>query len=402
MCFRAKGLADRLVQLTLGPVLMLLTVFSGAAWSDDSRVNAVNMPVGVSSISQSKRSQCHMKVFCITSYDLHMTIFWICVVIGILVFGVMFYSIFMHRKSRGVTPATFHESTKVEVAWTVVPFLILLFMAVPATSTLLEVYDTEDAELDILVTGYQWKWKYEYLNEDGENVVFFSNLRTPKEEIYNSEDKGQHYLLEVDEPVVIPADTKVRFLITAYDVIHSWWVPDLAVKKDAIPGFINETWTRTDKEGVYRGQCAELCGKDHGFMPVVVNVVSKEEYAEWLDGKQAEAAEIKALMAQTFTLDELVARGKDVYDRSCAACHGANGEGGVGKAIAGSAIAMGDMSGHLDSIVNGVPGTAMQAFGGQLNDVDLAAVTTYQRNAFGNNMGDLTQPVDVYNFKKGG
>ncbi len=389
MCFRAKGLADRLVQLTLGPVLMLLATFSSLAWSDDSKVNAVNMPVGVTSVGQS-------------IYDLHMTIFWICVVIGVLVFGVMFYSIFMHRKSRGVTPATFHESTKVEVAWTVVPFLILLFMAVPATSTLLEVYDTEDAELDILVTGYQWKWKYEYLNEDGENVVFFSNLRTPKEEIYNSEAKGEHYLLEVDEPVVIPADTKVRFLITAYDVIHSWWVPDLAVKKDAIPGFINETWTRTDKEGVYRGQCAELCGKDHGFMPVVVNVVSKEEYAEWLAGKQAEAAEIKELMAQTFTLDDLVVRGKEVYDRSCAACHGANGEGGVGKAIAGSAIAMGDMAGHLDSIVNGVPGTAMQAFGGQLNDVDLAAVTTYQRNAFGNNMGDMTQPVDVYNFKKGG
>lgn len=389
MCFRAKELARRLIQLTLGPVLMLLSLFSATAWSDDSKVNAVNMPVGVTEVGNS-------------IYDLHMAIFWICVVIGVVVFGVMFYSIFMHRKSRGVTPSTFHESTKVEIAWTVVPFLILLVIAVPSTTTLLDVYDTDEAELDILVTGYQWKWKYEYLDENGKNVVFFSNLATPSEEIYNSVDKGEHYLLEVDEPVVIPAGTKVRFLITAYDVIHSWWVPDLAVKKDAIPGFINETWTRTDTLGVYRGQCAELCGKSHGFMPVVVNVVSKEDYNEWHAGKQAEAAEIKALMAQTFTMDDLVERGKDVYNRSCAACHGANGEGGVGKAIAGSAIAMGSISGHLDAIVNGVPGTAMQAFGGQLNDVDMAAVTTYQRNAFGNNMGDMTQPVDVYNFKKGG
>ena len=198
----------------------------------------------------------------------------------------------------------------------------------------------------------------------------------------------------------MPVDTKVRFLVTANDVIHSWWVPELAVKRDAIPGFINETWTRT-KEGVYRGQCAELCGKDHGFMPIVVNVVSKEEYAEWLAAKQAEAAEIKELMAQTFTLDELMERGKAVYDRSCLACHGANGEGGVGNAIARQSGRHRRSGNHLDVGINGVPGTAMQAFGGQLNDVDMAAVITYQRNAFGNNMGDMVQPIDVYNHKKG-
>ena len=282
-----------------------------------------------------------------------------------------------------------------------VPFFILIAMAVPATTTLLEIYDNDDAEMDILITGYQWKWKYEYINEVGENVSFFSNLRTPQNEIYNSEPKGQHYLLEVDEPLVIPVDTKVRFLITGNDVIHSWWVPDLAVKRDAIPGFINETWTLATREGVYRGQCAELCGKDHGFMPIVVNVVSKAEYQQWLSGKQGEAVEIKALMAQNFTLDEQMERGKDVYQRSCLACHGANGEGGVGNAIAGSAVATGELAQHLEIGINGVPGTSMQAFGGQMNDVDMAAVITYQRNAFGNNMGDIVQPIDIFNYKKG-
>ena len=381
MCSEAK----RLFKLALGPVLMLL---SAAALAAGGEVNQVNMSPGVTEVGKQ-------------IYGLHMVIFWICTIIGVGVFGVMFYSIYAHRKSRGHEPATFHESTKVEIAWTIIPFFILIGMAVPATSTLLEIYDNDDADMDVVVTGYQWKWKYEYLNEAGENVSFFSNLRTPQSEIYNSESKGEHYLLEVDEPLVLPADTKVRFLVTANDVIHSWWVPELAVKKDAIPGFINEAWTRTSVEGVYRGQCAELCGKDHGFMPIVVNVVSKEEYGQWLGEKQAEAAEIKQLMAQTFTMDELMERGKAVYDRNCLACHGGAGEGGVGTAIAGSAIATGELSGHLNIGINGVPGTAMQAFGGQLNDVDMAAVITYQRNAFGNNMGDMVQPIDVFNHKKG-
>ena len=381
MGFKAKQLCT----LTLGPVLLLLSVIARAAGGE---VSDVNMSPGVTEVGRQ-------------IYDLHMIILWICAVIGVVVFSVMFYSIVYHRKSRGVTPATFHESTKVEIAWTVVPFLILVTMAVPATTTLLNIYDHDDAELDVVITGYQWKWKYEYLNDDGENVSFFSNLRTPQSEIHNTALKGENYLLEVDEPLVLPADTKVRFLVTANDVIHSWWVPQLAVKKDAIPGFINEATTRTSVEGIYRGQCAELCGKNHGFMPIVVNVVSKEEYGEWFGKKQAEAAEIKQLMAQTFTLDDQMARGKAVYDRNCLACHGANGEGGVGKPIAGSPVATGDVSAHLEVGINGVPGTAMQAFGGQLNDVEMAAVITYQRNAFGNNMGDMLQPIDVYNHKKG-
>ena len=379
MCFEAK----RLLKLALGPVLMLVTTLSVAA-----EVNQMNMSPGVTEVGKE-------------IFELHTLILGICTIIGIIVFGVMFWSIIYHRKSKGVEPATFHESTTIEIAWTVVPFLILIGMAVPATSTLLDIYDYEDAELDILVTGFQWKWKYEYLDENGENVSFFSNLRTPQSEIYNTEAKGEHYLLEVDEPLVIPENTKVRFLVTANDVIHSWWVPELAVKKDAIPGFINEAWTRTAEPGIYRGQCAELCGKDHGFMPIVVHVVSRGEYDEWLGGKQAEAAEIKALMAQTFTMDELMERGKAVYDRACLACHGANGEGGLGNAIAKSPVATGDLNNHLDIGINGVPGTAMQAFGGQMNDVDMAAVITYQRNAFGNNMGDMVQPIDVFNHKKG-
>ena len=380
MSFEAK----RLLKLATCSVLMLMSAVALAYGPEGSQVN---MDPGVTEVGES-------------IYSLHMIILIICTVIGVAVFGVMFYSIIYHRKSKGAVASHFHESTKVEIAWTVVPFFILIGMAVPATSSLLSVYNTDDAELDILVTGFQWKWKYEYIDEK-ENVSFFSNLRTPQSEILNIEPKGEHYLLEVDEPMVIPVDTKVRFLITANDVIHSWWVPELAVKRDAIPGFINEAWTKVHTVGVYRGQCAELCGKDHGFMPIVVNVVSKDEYATWLSGKQAEAAAVKELMAQTFTLDQLMERGADVYARSCLACHGANGEGGVGTALAGSAIATGDVAKHLDIGVNGVPGTSMQAFGGQLNDVEMAAVITYQRNAFGNNMGDMIQPIDVYNHKKG-
>lgn len=381
MGFKAKWLC----KLALGPMLLLM---SGVAMAAGGEASSINMPVGVTELGKQV-------------YDLHMIILWICVVIGVLVFGVMFYSIIYHRKSRGAIPATFHESTKVEIAWTIVPFFILIAMAVPATTTLLTIYDTDDAELNILITGYQWKWKYEYLNEDGENVSFFSNLSTPQGEIHNDEAKGEYYLLEVDEPMVLPVDTKVRFLVTANDVLHSWWVPALAVKRDAIPGFINESWAKPTQQGIFRGQCAELCGKSHGFMPIVVNVVSKEEYVEWLATKQTEASEVKQLTSQAFTMDELMVRGESTYQKNCLACHGVDGEGGVGSAIAGSPIATGAINAHLDIGINGVPGTAMQAFGGQLSDVDMAAVITYQRNAFGNNMGDTVQPIDVYNEKKG-
>ena len=357
--------------------------------------NQINMPTGVSDAGV-VITELGAEI-----YGLHMLIFWISVAIGVGVFGIMLYSIYAHRKSRGVKPSQFHEHTGVEIAWTVIPFFILVAMAVPATSTLLEVYDNDDAELSILVTGYQWKWKYEYLDADGENISFFSNLATSQEQIYNTDVKGENYLLEVDQPLVIPVDTKVRFLITASDVIHSWWVPEIAVKRDAIPGFINEAWTRVLAEGVYRGQCTELCGSYHGFMPVEVHVVSQDEFDDWTVSKRGAAAADAALAAQELSVDDLMARGADIYNASCLACHGAKGEGGLGNAIAGSAIAMGGVDSHLNVIVNGVAGTAMQAFGAQLSDVDVAAVTTYQRNAFGNNTGDVVQASDVVSYKEG-
>ena len=255
-----------------------------------------------------------------------------------------------------------------------------------------------------MITGYQWKWKYEYLDK---GVSFFSALSTSPNEFNNIDNpdqapKGEHYLLEVDEPLVIPAGKKVRFLLTAADVIHSWWVPQLAVKRDAIPGFVNEAWTRVPEPGIYRGQCAELCGKDHGFMPIVVNVLPEAEFNDWLSKRKEEADAEKALMAQTFTMDELMARGESVYAKACASCHQPNGEGvpPAFPALKGSKIATGPVEGHLDIVVNGKQGTAMAAFGAQLNEVDLAAVITYERNAWGNNMGDMLQPIDVAKFKK--
>jgi cytochrome c oxidase subunit 2 len=243
---------------TIGGVLL--------TWSHGAHADfALNMVPGATAISHEV-------------YDLHMLIFWICVVIGVVVFGTMFWSIYHHRKSRGVAPAQFHESTLVEVLWTAVPMLILIVMAVPATKTLIRMADARDSELTIKVTGYQWRWHYQYLNE---NIGFFSTLSTPQAQIHNDAAKGEHYLLEVDQRMVVPVGKKIRVLTTASDVIHSWWVPALALKKDAIPGFINESWTLIEQPGIYRGQCAELCGKDHGFMPIVVEAVPEAEFQQW-------------------------------------------------------------------------------------------------------------------------
>ena len=359
--------------------LWLLFGQAHAAWD-------VNMPAGVTDVSRSV-------------FDLHMAIFWICVVIGALVFGVMIYSMIAHRRSKHPHSANFHENTKVEVAWTVIPLLILVGMAVPATRTLIHIYDSTESDVDIQVTGYQWKWHYKYLGED---VEFFSNLTTPRDQINNLAPKGEHYLLEVDEPMVIPTGAKVRFLITAADVIHSWWVPDLAVKKDAIPGFINESWTRVEEPGIYRGQCTELCGKDHGFMPVVVDVRSPEDYAVWLAEKKAEAAKLAELTSKEWTIEELTERGEQVYRTACVACHQASGEGmpPTFPALKGSQMVTQDIEAHIDIVVNGKPGTSMAAFGKQLSEVDLAAVITYERNAWGNDTGEMVTPKDVLDFKQ--
>ena len=327
-------------------------------------------------------------------YDLHMLIFWICVVVCAGVFAVLIYSLLTHRKSKGAVPATFHESTTVEIIWTTIPFLVLVGMAVPATTTLLALEDTRDPDMSIQITGYQWKWKYDYLEED---ISFFSSLATPREQIEGDAEKSENYLLEVDNPIVVPINKKIRFLVTSNDVIHSWWVPALGWKQDAVPGFINDAWTELSEPGTYRGKCAELCGKDHGFMPIVLVAKTEEDYQAWVAEQQGAAAADAAAATQTLSMDELMARGESVYNTNCAACHQVNGEGipGVFKPIAGSPVAIGDVATHIDVVVNGVAGTAMQAFGEQLNAVDLAAVITYERNGFGNHAGDMVQPADI-------
>ena len=335
-------------------------------------------------------------------YDLHMLVLWIVTIVGILVFGVMIYSIINHRKSKGVTPASFHESTTVEVIWTVIPFVILVAIAVPATKTLLQMDDMSNPDVNIKVTGWQWKWEYDYLDN---GVRFFSNLADSSVKAgagaveTKSEDlaKVDHYLRDVDHPMVVPVGKKVRLLITGADVIHSWWVPKLGVKHDAIPGHINESWFRADKVGFYRGQCAELCGKGHGYMPIVVKVVSEADYQTWL-GKQKQAAMAAAQSTnKVFTKEELMKHGEKIYNSTCAACHQPNGKGlpGVFPALFGSKTVDGPIEGHLHTVVFGRPGTAMQAFGKQLSPVDIAAVVTYERNSFGNHMGDMAQPSDV-------
>jgi cytochrome c oxidase subunit 2 len=332
-------------------------------------------------------------------YDLHMLILWICVAIFVLVFGVMFYSIVRHRKSLGARPASFHDNVKLEILWTIIPFLILVGMAIPSTATLIEMENTSQSDMTVKITGYQWKWKYDYPDHD---ISFFSNLSTPRDQIENGAEKGEHYLLEVDNPVVLPVGKKVRFVLTANDVIHAWWVPALGVKKDAIPGFINETWARIDEPGIYRGQCAELCGKDHGYMPIVVNAVSQEEFDQWVAAQKQRAQAEAAASDKVWAKNDLLARGKQVYQQ-CAACHGANGEGvGPFPKLSGSPIATGPLAAHLDIVLNGKPGTAMQAFGPQLSDADIAAVVTYERNSLGNNVGDIVQPAQVAAARKGG
>jgi cytochrome c oxidase subunit 2 len=329
------------------------------------------------------------------AFDLHMISLWVCAAISVVVFGAMFYALFAFRKSRGAVAANFHENTTVEVVWTVIPFIILISMAIPATRSLLTLEDTSNPGLTIKVTGYQWRWQYEYLDQ---GVSFFSNLASTSRDAIKGNPQGvEHYLLEVDNPLVVPVDTRVRFVFTANDVIHSWWVPALGWKQDTIPGFINDAWTSIPEPGVYRGQCAELCGKDHGFMPIVVEAKTRADYDAWLKAKQAEAEAAKSGADRDWTMDELMARGKEVYGTYCVACHQANGQGipPAFPAIAGGVISTGPIEGHMDRVMHGKPGTAMQAFAAQLNDVDLAAVITYERNAFGNDKGDLVQPKQI-------
>jgi cytochrome c oxidase subunit 2 len=363
--------AKKMGAWTIG--LMLILMVGNAV-----DASSINLRKGVTEVSR-------------TIYDLHMMVFWICVVIGIGVFSVMFYSIYKHRKSKGHVAAQFHESTLVEVIWTVIPFIILIVIAVPGTKALIKLKDVGGGDMTVKITGYQWMWQYDYLED---NVSFFSKLKTPRREIYNQQEKDKNYLLEVDNEVVLPINRKIRFLITANDVIHSWWVPDLGVKQDAIPGYVNEAWARIEKPGIYRGQCAELCGRGHGFMPIVVRAVEPAEYDKWI-AAQKKIAQTEAQAANhERTQHELTAKGEAIDNNTCASCRQVNGEGlkEMLPAIKDSTVATGDTAEHVNVVMNGRPGTTMAPFGAQLNDVQIASLVTYQRNAWGNNTGDVIQP----------
>jgi len=332
---------------------------------------------------------------------LHWFMLIVCVVIFVGVFGVMFYSILKHRKSLGHKAANFHESVGVEIAWTVVPLLIVIAMGAMATRTVVAMKDTSNADLTIKATGYQWKWGYDYLKGEGEGIAFLSTLDLAHREMSNAgQPAGDNYLLKVDNPLVVPVDKKVRIVTTANDVIHAWMVPSLGVKQDAIPGFVRDTWFRAQKTGDYYGQCAELCGKEHAYMPIHVKVLSQADYAAWVDGKMKEMAALADDPGKTWQLAELVARGEKVYNANCAACHRPDGKGaGPIKPLDGSAIVLNDPAAQLQILLNGAANGAMPSWKA-LSDTELAAVITYTKNSWSNRTGKLVQPAEVVAARK--
>jgi cytochrome c oxidase subunit 2 len=366
----------------------------GAAWAVNDMpggpgVNQLNLPVGVTRIAADQ-------------YWIHNFLLIVCLAIFVAVFGVMFYSLWAHRKSRGAKSADFHESTAVEIAWTVVPFLIIIGLAIPATRMVVEQKDTSQADLTIKATGYQWKWGYEYLKGDGAGIAFLSDLATPQDQIQGKAPKTDTYLMEVDNPLVVPVNQKIRMVITANDVIHAWMVPAFGVKQDAIPGFVRDTWFRAEKTGTYRGACAELCGRNHAFMPIVVEVKSAEDYKSWVEGKKKEMLARADDPTKEWTVADLTDRGAKVYASNCVACHQATGKGvpGAFPALEGSKLVLGKQEDLIAILLNGKPGTAMASFK-QLSDVELAAVATYSRNAWSNKAeDDVVQPKDFSAARK--
>jgi len=369
-------------------------LFSGVALAQvgdmpgGPQVNQLNLHRGVTQIASD-------------IMDLHSFLLVICTLIFIGVFGVMVYSIVKHRKSKGAVPATFHENVGVEIAWTVIPFLIIISMAVPATRAVVAMKDTSNADLTVLVTGYQWKWGYEYLDGPAQGVKFLANLSTPRDQIDGKAPKSDTYLIETDRHLVVPVNKKVRVVLTANDVIHSWMVPQFGVKQDAMPGVLRETWFRATKAGTYRGQCAELCGKDHAFMPIVVEVMEQADYEKWATEQRQALQAAADDPTKTYELEELRARGEKVYAANCIACHQANGQGlpNTFPALAGNEkVVLAPMKEQIEVILNGRPGTAMAPFRDLLNDVEIAAVATYTRHAWGNNgkgPDPIVQPSDV-------
>jgi cytochrome c oxidase subunit 2 len=332
---------------------------------------------------------------------LHWVMMIICVVIFIAVFGVMFYSILKHRKSVGHKAAHFHESLAVEIAWTVVPFVIVVAMGAMATRTVVAQKDTSNADLTIKATGYQWRWGYDYLKGEGEGIAFLSSLDTAQRELSDAgTPQGDDYLLKVDHPLVVPVDRKIRIVTTANDVIHAWMVPSLGVKQDAIPGFVRDTWFRANQTGDFYGQCAELCGKEHAYMPIHVKVLSHADYSAWVDGKNKEMAALADDPNKEWTLAELVARGEKVYQANCQACHQANGKGaGPIMPLDGSAIVRNDPAAQIKVVLNGRNNGTMPSWK-QLSDTEIAAVITYTKNSWSNQTGKLVQPAEVVAARK--
>lgn len=369
----------------------LLLASAGALAVPDSeggpKVNQLNLPKGVTQISRE-------------IYDLHSFMMWICLVIFVIVFSFMFYSVIVHRKSRGYKAATWHESTTLEIVWTIVPFVIVILMALPATRTVIAMKDTTNSDLTIKATGSQWKWGYDYLKGEGEGISFLSNMSTPRAEIGNPETgekahpTSPEYLLEVDNPVVVPVNKKVRIIVTANDVIHAWAVPQFGVKQDAVPGFVRDTWFKADVIGTYRGECQELCGKEHAYMPIVVKVVSSDDYTKWVASKlqPQQAADDPN---RTYALADMMAKGAQVY-QNCAACHQENGKGTAGAfpALDGSNVVKGSKQDEIHVVLDG-RNNRMPSWK-QLSDTEIAAVITYTRNSWGNHTGEVVQPADVH------
>jgi cytochrome c oxidase subunit II len=333
-------------------------------------------------------------------YHLHTFMLILCTVIFVGVFGVMFYSVFAHRKSKGHKAAHFHESTTVEIIWTIVPFVIVVLMALPATKTVVAMKDTSNSDLTIKVTGYQWKWGYDYVKGPGEGISFLSTLSTPRAETNGQQPISDTYLQEVDNPLVVPVDKKIRIITTANDVVHSWYVPAFGVKQDAIPGFVRDTWFKADKTGTFRGFCTELCGKEHAFMPVVVEVLSADDYAKWVDDQKKKMAAGADDPNKTYTMAELMERGAKVYTSNCAVCHQPTGKGaGAFPALDGSKIANGPIAQHVSLVLKGK--NAMPSWAPTLSDVEIASVITYERNSWGNHTGDILQPRQVADARNG-
>jgi len=372
-------------------LLAASAAFSGAAHAVNDlpggpSVRQLNLPVGVTKIAQEQ-------------HFLHTVMLVLCTIIFVGVFSVMFYSIWKHRKSVGHKAANFHESVVVEVIWTVVPFIIVILMALPATRVLVAQKDTTNSDLTIKVTGYQWKWGYDYLKGEGEGLSFISTLDASHRALSDAGARGDvpdNFLLKVDNPLVVPVNTKVRIITTANDVIHAFAVPQFGIKQDAIPGFVRDTWFRAEKVGDFYGQCQELCGKEHAFMPIHVKVLAAADYTAWVDGKRKEAAAKQDDPNKVWALPEMLARGEKVYAANCAACHQANGKGaGPIKPLDGSATVLNaDHKLQLHVVLNGQNNGAMPSWK-QLSDTDIAAVVTFTKNAWSNKTGQLVQPAEV-------